>query len=118
MSRKGVDKGIGLISSIKNLPSKFSPSAPEGSRIAPPRSQDHLCDLQIDAGRYNPSTKNFNVVLQVNSQPQSPGLKEWIQKHSTHAKLATAEYDTTAADQVKEAQRVVEELRKKAKENL
>ena len=39
-----------------------------------------------------------NVVLQVNTQAKSTALKDWLKKQGTHAKLATASFDTAAAD--------------------
>lgn len=118
MPRKGIDKSMNYISGLKTLPSKFSPSIAEGSRVAPSKSKDHQCDLRIDAGKYDPSTKKLNVVLQVNSQTTSPSLKNWIQRNSTHAKLATAEYDTAAPNQYEETKRVLTELSEKAKKKL
>lgn len=74
--------------------------------------------FRIDAGHYDESTKKLNVVLQVNSQAKSPALKDWIKKNSTHGKLATASYDTSAADQRAEYERMLGELEDKGKGNL
>ena len=72
--------------------------------------------LRIDAGELVENRRT--LVLQVNSQAKSTALKNWVQKMGTHAKLATAYFDTTAADPDAEAQRALNELEEQAKENL
>lgn len=103
---------------IKNAPSKFTSSAAEGNRIVPSRTKDADFQLRIDAGHYDPETKRLNVVLQVNSQAKSPVLKDYVKKSTTHGKLATASFDTSADDKQAEYERVLEELEKEGKENL
>ncbi|KEQ57849.1 uncharacterized protein M437DRAFT_11106 [Aureobasidium melanogenum CBS 110374] len=73
-----------------NLGEKFKAPHSPGSRILPSKTNKNDADYQmrIDAG------------------------------DMTHGKLATASFDTAAEDPQKEAARVVEELRQKAKENL
>lgn len=103
---------------LKNAPSKFTASAVEGNRIIPSKTKDAEFQFRIDAGRYDATTKRLNVVLQVNSQAKSPALKEWVQQNSTHGKLATASFDTTAEDRKAEYDRLLMELRDAAKESL
>ncbi|KAH8430177.1 uncharacterized protein LDX57_007847 [Aspergillus melleus] len=54
------------------------------------------------------------------SQAKSTGLRSWLKKQpwGTHAKLATAQFDTLAEDLDAETERVVDELHAQAKENL
>jgi hypothetical protein len=82
----------------------------EGHRLIPSRTKDAEFQFCIDAEHYEEATKRLNVVLQVNSQAKSPALKDFIKKNSTHAKLATASFDTAAEDPSAEYTRVVEEL--------
>ncbi|KAI4147749.1 MAG: hypothetical protein L6R39_003023 [Caloplaca ligustica] len=106
------------IKGIKNAPTKFKPSATEGSRILPSKTKDGEYQLRIDAGHYDEKTKLLNVVLQVNSQAKSPGLRDWARKNTTHEKLATASFDTGATDQKAEFNSVVDTLEKEAKKKL
>ncbi|KAG9599484.1 hypothetical protein KCU77_g3732, partial [Aureobasidium melanogenum] len=101
-----------------NLGEKFKAPHNPGSRILPSKTNKNDADYQmrIDAGDMVGTQRN--IVLQVNSQAKATPLKEWIKKNKTHGKLATASFDTAAEDPQKEAARVVEELRQKAKENL
>jgi hypothetical protein len=122
LSRRKMSKAVGAFvqkaQALKNAPAKFSASAVEGNRIIPSKTKDADFQLRIDAGRYDASTKHLNVVLQVNSQAKSPALKKWIKENSTHGKLATASFDTAAKDQNAEFDRVLQELKDNAKENL
>ncbi|EAS27348.3 uncharacterized protein CIMG_09953 [Coccidioides immitis RS] len=101
-----------------SLSCKFTEHVVEGTRIIPSMTKDHQIPVRVDAAKYDAMTKLLNVVLQVNSKPQSPGLQEWIKKHSTHAKLATAKFDTAAEDKNAEYHRVLDELIAQGKENL
>ncbi|CAG7961067.1 unnamed protein product [Penicillium salamii] len=107
-----------LAQNVKNAPSKFTGAAAEGSRLIPSRTKDALFQFRVDAGRYNDKTKHLNVNLQVNSQAKSPALKDWVKKNTTHGKLATATFDTTAEDKDAEYTRVLNELVKLGKEKL
>jgi hypothetical protein len=73
-------------------------------------------ELRIDAGDLVKTKRN--VVLQVNTQAKSTALKDWLKKQGTHTKLATASFDTAAADPEAEARRVLDELEKEAKANI
>ena len=103
---------------IKNASTKFSANATEGGRIIPSPKHDAKFQLRIDAGHYDKSTKKLNIVLQVNAQAKSPALREWARKHTTHDKLATASFDTSAADKEAELASVLKRLEDKAKESL
>ncbi|KAM5431080.1 hypothetical protein McanMca71_006101 [Microsporum canis] len=115
---KVIDATKSVFRGIKNGASKFTESVIEGSRIIPSKNMDHKTPLRIDAGKYDPITKMLNVVLQVNSKPQSPGLQAWLKKFSTHAKLATARFNTAAPDKKVEYYRMLEELATNGKHNL
>ncbi|KAL8757397.1 MAG: hypothetical protein Q9184_004220 [Pyrenodesmia sp. 2 TL-2023] len=115
---KAISAAFTKLKNINNLATKFSASAVEGHRIVPSRTKDADFEVRIDAGRYDPTTKALNVVLQVNSQAKSPALKEWARKNSTHAKLATATFKTDAEDKEAEALRMLEELEEQAKNNI
>jgi hypothetical protein len=115
---KAVGAFVQKAQALKDAPAKFSASAVEGNRIIPSKTKDADFQLRIDAGHYDASTKHLNVVLQVNSQAKSPALKKWIKENSTHGKLATASFDTAAKDQTAEFDRVLQELKDIAKENL
>lgn len=98
--------------------STFSASAAEGNRIILSKTKDAAVQLRVDAGHFDPATKQLNGLLQVNSQAKSPALVAWVKKNSTHAQLATATFDTNADDKDTELSCMMEELREKAKENL
>ncbi|KMP09295.1 hypothetical protein CIHG_08759 [Coccidioides immitis H538.4] len=115
---KALDAAKTQLRNIKNAPGKFTEHVVEGTRIIPSMTKDHQIPVRVDAAKYDAMTKLLNVVLQVNSKPQSPGLQEWIKKHSTHAKLATAKFDTAAEDKNAEYHRVLDELIAQGKENL
>lgn len=115
---KAIDAAFTKMKNIKNVASKFSASAAEGTRILPSKVKDAEYQLRIDTGRCDPVTKRLNVVLQVNSQAKSRGLVEWVAKNSTHAQLVTASFDTSAPDLTAETMRVLEDLNSKAKQNI
>lgn len=115
---KALDSFFQKAQAIKNAGAKFTSHATEGVRIVPSPPKDADFQLRIDAGRYNSETKRLNVVLQVNKEAKSPGLKDWQQKHTTHAKLATSSFDTTATDKKAEYERVLRELTKAAKDRI
>lgn len=114
---KRIDKFFDRIVKNYNLVDKFSKNPTPGSRIVPPRNpkDDISYGLRIDAGELINGKRK--VVLQVNSVIDTPGLKDWKNKHSTHAKLATASFDTDAEDKAREVEQLVEKLRADAKEN-
>jgi hypothetical protein len=103
---------------IKNAPSKFAGTAVEGSRIIPSKTKDIEFQLCIDAGYYDANKKRLNVVLQVNSQVKSLALKDWVKANSTHGKLSTASFDTSAEDKHAEYIRMLEALEEEGKKNL
>lgn len=107
-----------LAQNVKNAPSKFTGAAAEGSRLIPSKIKDEQFQFRVDAGHYNDNTKRLNVNLQVNSQAKSPALKDWVKKNTTHEKLATATFDTTAEDKNAEYVRVVNELVQIGKQKL
>lgn len=113
---KALDSFFQEAQALKNAAGKFTANTTEGGRIIPSPPKDADFQLRIDAGRYNPQTHKLNVVLQVNGEAKSPGLQNWA--HTTHEQLATASFDTTAADKRAEFERVLEDLRKKAKDNM
>ena len=115
---KAIDTAFAKLKTMNNAASKFSASAAEGNRILPSKTKDAEYQIRIDAGRFDPATKRLNVVLQVNSQAKSPGLVDWVKKNSTHAKLATATFDTSAGDKNAELSRVMDALKRNAKESL
>lgn len=110
-----------FFSKVKNnfdVATKFKASHTAGGRILPSRTQKNDADygLRIDAGDLVLGKRN--LVLQVNTQATSTALKDWRKKQGTHAKLATASFDTAAADLDAEALRVLDELEKEAKANI
>ena len=115
---KSVEGAFTQLLGIKNAVSKFSPSAKEGSRLIPSKIKDAQIPIRIDADHYNPETKGLNVVLQVNSQTKVPGLVEWRKKNTSHGKLATETFDTSAKDKDAELRRMLESMKEEAKENL
>ena len=115
---KALEKSVALMKQVPNFASKFSPSAAQGSRILPNKTLDAQSQVRIDAGYFDPSTKELNVTMQVNSEAKSQALVNFRNKHSSHGKLATATFKTDAADQKAEADRVLEELKTKAVDNL
>jgi hypothetical protein len=115
---KALDLFFQKAQALKNAAGKFTANTTEGGRIIPSPPKDADFQLRIDAGHYNPQTHKLNVVLQVNREAKSPGLQDWAKKHTTHEQLATASFDTTAADKRTEFERVLEDLKKKAKDNM
>ncbi|KAK6365292.1 hypothetical protein LTR64_008805 [Lithohypha guttulata] len=103
---------------MRNAPTRFAPTASEGTRIIPSRSRDAELQLRIDAGHHDESTKRLNVVLQVNSQATSPALREYVKKNSTHGKLATASFDTSAEDKDAEFKKMLAALEDQARAKL
>lgn len=97
---------------------KLAAKHDSGSRILPSKTSKNDADyqLRIDAGELIGTSRN--VVLQVNSEAKATPLQTWLRKNSSHAKLATASFDTTAKDQEAEAIRVMKELERQARENL
>ena len=100
---------------LTNASSKFTAAAVEGSRILPTKKKDAEFQCRIDAGHYDSATKKLNVILQVNTQAKSQGLKDWVKKNSTHAKLGTETFDTAAEDQNAELVRVLGSLEAQGK---
>lgn len=116
---KALERAIAALKAISNGASKFSAAAEEGHRIIPSKIKDAAIPVRIDAGKYNSTTKKLPVVLQVNSQAKT-GLGDWRkkQKNTSHAKLATEEFNTAAADPDAEYKRVLDSLMTKGKEEL
>ncbi|KAL8681185.1 MAG: hypothetical protein Q9224_006874, partial [Gallowayella concinna] len=114
---KSLEKAISSLQAISNGASKFSAAAQEGNRIIPSKTKDVSIPVRIDAGRFNATTKKLPVNLQVNSQART-GLADWRKKNTSHASLATEEFDTGAADAEAEYKRVLESLMTRAKDEL
>lgn len=88
-------------------------------RTLTPGSRIFLSDeLRVDAGEKIGNKQN--VVLQVNSQAKSGALKKWVANNGrgTHGKLAEGAFDTTAADPVAEAERLVADMDAQAKSKV
>ncbi|KAK2797207.1 hypothetical protein FQN51_008730 [Onygenales sp. PD_10] len=102
-----------------DLVKKFRSIFTAGSRILPSRTtkNDAKFQLRIDAGELI-NNRYRKLILQVNTQATTPGLKDWIRKNGTHAKLAEEQFDTLAGDQEAEVDRVVENLEEQAKKKL
>ncbi|KAL8649431.1 MAG: hypothetical protein Q9210_004402 [Variospora velana] len=116
---KALEQAIAALRAISNAASKFSAAAQDGHRIIPSKVKDASIPVRIDAGKYNATSKKLPVILQVNSQART-GLGDWRkkQKNTSHAKLATEEFDTAAADPDAEYKRVLDSLMTKGKEEL
>ena len=114
---KALEKAIATFKAISNGASKFSAAAQEGSRIIPSKTKDASIPVRIDAGKYNATTKKLPVIMQVNSQAKT-GLADWRKKNTSHAKLATEEFDTAASDPDVEYNRVLDSLKAKGKGEL
>ena len=82
-----------------------------GSRILPSRTSknDAEYQLRLDAGELI-DNRYRQIILQVNSQATTPGLRDYMRKHGTHAKLAVAQFDTQAEDEDAEVERVLDDL--------
>lgn len=115
---KALGNFVNKVRDTKNASAKFTATAVEGSRIVPSKTRDAEFQFRIDAGHYDASTKKLNVVLQVNSQAKSPALRDWVNKSSTHGKLATAPFDTSADDKDAELAKVLDSLQSQAKGKL
>ncbi|EFR05415.1 hypothetical protein MGYG_08427 [Nannizzia gypsea CBS 118893] len=102
-----------------NLAKKFRSIFSPGSRILPSRTSknDTKFQLRIDAGELI-NNRYRQLILQVNSQATTPGLRDWVKKYGTHAKLAEERFDTLAEDPEAEVERVVESLEGQAKTSL
>ncbi|GAB7354925.1 hypothetical protein MBLNU459_g5550t1 [Dothideomycetes sp. NU459] len=118
MSSKAIDKGFAMIGPVKEVAKKISPAATEGSRLFPPKSRDHSCPIRFDAGRFDHNTKELEIHVQINSQASSPSLRDYAKKHSTHKNIATAKFNTAAADKDAETSRVLEKLREDSKKSV
>ncbi|KAL4902042.1 hypothetical protein BDW74DRAFT_158958 [Aspergillus multicolor] len=118
---KQIIEFFSLIRKNYDLARKLSSTFTTGSRILPSQTNknDAYYQLRIDAGELI-DKRYQNMVLQVNSQAKNTGLREWVKKQpqGTHAKLATARFDTQAEDQDAETERVLNELQEQAKKNL
>ncbi|KAM5474333.1 hypothetical protein MauCBS54593_001907 [Microsporum audouinii] len=104
-----------------NVAKKFKATFTPGSRILPSKTakNDEDYQLRIDAGELI-DQRWLNVVLQVNTQAKSPGLRDWIKKNGrkTHGRLAMSRFDTLAEDEEQETDRVLTDLFTQAKESL
>lgn len=114
---KALEKALVVLKAIGNGASKFTGSLQQGSRIIPSKTKDFSFPVRIDAEKYDPTTKKLGVNLQVNSSAKT-GLGDWRKKNTSHAKLATEEFDTAAADPEAEYQRVLDSLLAKGKDEL
>ncbi|KAJ8130482.1 hypothetical protein O1611_g3143 [Lasiodiplodia mahajangana] len=66
----------------------------------------------------DPKTKKLDVHLQVNAEAATPGLKDWAKRNSTHGKLATTSFDTSAGDLTAELHKMMDEMVEQGSENL
>lgn len=105
------------INCTKKFINAISISMP-GSRILPSRTTkaDFEYEVRIDSGEK--VCKMLYVYLQVNANPKSTYLKNWLKNNSTHANHAVTTLDTTAADMEDEVARVMADLHAKGVENL
>lgn len=119
MSRH-IEQFFGRERNFSDFLAKMKKTLTPGRRIIPPQTAKHDQEnqLRIDAGE-NIDGKQ-KVVLQVNSQATNQGLLDWMKKQpqKTHAKLATAYFDTHAKDTRSEAERVFQELESDAKSKV
>lgn len=115
---KPIDKFFTMANRSFDVAAKLKAPREAGTHILPSKTTKNDADyeLRIDAGETIGGRRN--VVLQVNSQAKSTALQEWVRKNTSHAKLATATYDTSAKDPDAEAIRVMKELQQKAKSNI
>lgn len=56
--------------------------------------------------------------VKTEEQAKSTKLKEWIIKNSTHAELATIQFDTLASDPEAEAGKALADLESQATQNI
>lgn len=108
-----------LLSSPNTVSKKLSGGQRVGERLFPTKTpkNDEKHQLRLDAGpmidgRYR------RVHLQVNKEATSQGLKNWVQKHGSHADLSTGEFDTKAESPRKELERLCNDLAKEAKKRF
>lgn len=102
-----------------NITSKFMANHNPGGRIYPARTKknDAASQFRLDAGLL--LHKRFRQInLQVNEEAKDEGLRNWVKKHGTHAKLASAVFDTATKDPEQEGKRVLQELETKGGRNL
>lgn len=116
---KNVNKFMDVFRSGSDAVKKLSGAHRLGERIFPSKTSknDKKHQLRIDAGPLI-DNRYRQVNLQVNSEATSQGLKDWIRKYGSHANLATAEFDTAAENPEEEAERLLEEMTKQARDNL
>jgi hypothetical protein len=72
-----------------------------GRRIVPSRTSqnDEASQCRIDQGQFHDTNlTKYTIVLQPNKEAASKGMKDFIAKYSTHAKLATMTIDLEAND--------------------
>ncbi len=101
---------------------KLSKEATPGSRLLPSRTPKNDAEYQgrIDVGEeIKDKPGYYNAYLEVNSQAQIEGLKDWLKKNP-HGNLATAQINRKATDKERpeEGKRVMSELIEQAKKNL
>jgi hypothetical protein len=91
-----------------------------GKRILPPQAKDNDAKLQLrlDAGEVQDGVKT--VYLQVNSQAKSGKLKDFANKHGTHANLAVGTINENAAPekQQEELEQMLDDMGSQVKQNL
>jgi hypothetical protein len=113
--------GDKVINDPKQVAKLFKEATP-GSRLLPSRNPKNDAEYQcrIDVGEeIKDKPGYYNVYLQVNSQAQSEGLKDWLKKNP-HGNLAMAQInrETTDKERPEEGKRVMSELIERAKKNL
>lgn len=118
MAPKYYTKAINKFRETKGLGRKLKGMLAASSRIAPSQTSRNNSDyrLRLDSGELI-GTK-LNVYLQVNAQPTSTLFKEWLKRRVTHANLAVAVFDTAAADEKAEKERLIDELDQKGNKAL
>ncbi|KAK2758771.1 hypothetical protein FQN54_003463 [Arachnomyces sp. PD_36] len=102
-----------------NLGKKFKSMFAAGSRILPSRTSknDTEYQLRLDAGELI-GNRYRQIILQINTQAKTPGLRDYMRKHGTHAKLAVAQFDTQAEDEDAEVDRVLDDLYNNGRRSL
>lgn len=118
---KAVSEFFGKVKRNFNVARKFKAVFTPGSRILPSKTakNDEDYQLRLDAGELI-DNRWRNIILQVNTQARTPGLRDWLKRNSrgTHGKLAVSRFDTQAEDPDAETSRVLEDLHHQAKENM
>ena len=103
---------------LPNILNKFTPSVKAGTPLFPSVPKYAAFQFRVVATHFDEENQRIHVALRVNREATAPALKEFINKESPSANLATEVFDLKAEDKKVEFDRMMDSMVTQAKEKI